>query len=214
MFLSAGDADVAESAFFGDVVVGGFDAAFVREKAFFHADHVDVREFQSFGGMEGHHFDFGVVVLFFVFAGEIGSQGKFVDEVAECWLFRAGLVLADRFDEGVDDVLAHLDLFGGFELFLDEASVVGFVNQVHDEVGALGGVFLQAVAGVIQEVLELINWLASLVGKLGLDFGVFISVPEGAVFFDGMGHNLFECGFADAAGGCVDDAQESAIVFW
>src|SRR3954462_1627046 len=58
----AGHADVAEAAFFFDVL-GDKHSARVREETFFEPAQEDEGEFESFGGMQAHERDLGARVV-------------------------------------------------------------------------------------------------------------------------------------------------------
>ena len=79
--LRAGDADVAEAAFFIDRRARLGDAAVVRQRALFHADHVDLAEFQALGGVKRHQGD-GVAfeLRFLVLVVFVAGQGDLLQE--------------------------------------------------------------------------------------------------------------------------------------
>ncbi len=204
MFAGAGEADVAEAAFFVQAGFGAFvDGFFVGEHAVFDADHEDDIELEAFAGVEAHEFD-GIVVAAVI---ERGEQGILSDVIGN-GAFRVVLrPEGDGVDEFIDVAFAFVDFgglffFASFEMFVIVAALDGFGE-------GFGDGFFRLIESV--DEMELADGVDEVfvggdVVGVGAGGDEIEALHVGEVFDEADGF------FADAALGFVDDAGEGGGV--
>jgi hypothetical protein len=143
LLAGAGEADVAEAAFFSHPRIRALQYGLaMRKQAILGSDHENYVEFQAFAGVETH--EANSIVGTVIIAG--GYQGDVPQVVCDCCV---GFILApegDRVDQLFDVAFSFRDFFRGF-LFVgfQMLVVVGAAEDFGQEVGNSFATLIQSV---------------------------------------------------------------------
>ena len=210
-FLGAGDGDVAESSFLLDVAL--VDGGLVREEALLHAGDDDEWEFESLGGVDGHHGD-GVALFVGLVLESVLSvlEVELLEEFAEGAFVEVCVVVVGDGAEEFEDVIASFECVLAWLVHADESVAVSESVEEFLGEGEDGCVFWESCTEFGNEVMEVtatgggIGWDGES-EDVGVEEVVEVSVRGGAEVTE-----LLDGGVADAARGDVEDLEEREVV--
>ena len=152
-FLGAGDGDVAESSFLLDVAL--VDGGLVWEESLLHAGDDDEWEFESLGGVDGHHGDGVALLVGFVLESVLCVlEVELLEEFAEGAFVEVCVVVVGDGAEEFEDVIASFECVLAWLVHADESVAVSESVEEFLGEGEDGGVIGDAGAEFGDEVME------------------------------------------------------------